>query len=623
MEKKYQPMIKIRYNFILIITLILSGIASLANQGRFGGNKNFVAGEVIVVYKSNAYPVSQRSLSRASKEKIIAKTSGPRIVRLKLSKEQDVINTVERYRDDPGVLFAQPNYIYRAAATIPDDNYYDELWAVDNTGQTLSSPSYIRNNPGLEGKDLDLEKVWDQITDCSSVTIAVLDSGINISHEDLVSNLWDGSSSCKDSSGNDIIAGCPNHGWDFVDNDNDPTDVHGHGTHVAGIIGAVGNNGMGTTGVCWNASVMGIRVLDSTATGSTVELIEGINFAVANGAKIINMSLTGLVYDPALDLAISNAREKGVVVIVAAGNEGKNNNGGEVAYPCNFDHDNIVCVAAIDQSYVLANFSNWGSTSVDLGAPGTNIMGLWAGTGATIEDDFSSGWTSNGGWTYDGSNCDMDSLVNPADWCTSSSPNYLDNSDERAYKSFDLSTVDYAYMDFGISLDIRTGDFFNINMKDTGGDPFSGGVGLLGLYLDAHTYGEFVPLSFDLTGCATTNCSIGFQLISDSNNNPDEYGFAIIGFRIHTLSINNASYKMMSGTSFASPYVAGIAAMIMSYNPDYRYSDVIRAMKEGGEQTDSLSEKTVTGKAINAWESLIYIQPPSELTLVVAESDTH
>ncbi len=608
-------MIRSICRYTAVLALIMTGNTSRAGPGTLAGNKNFIAGEVIVAYENNAIPVSQLHLRKSSGEKIIKRISLPNIVHLKLSGERDVLKNVQKYLDDPGVSFAQPNYRYRAAETIPHDNYYENLWAVHNTGQTLSNPSYTLNNPGLEGKDLDLEKAWDLITDCSSITVAVLDSGINLHHEDLASNLWDGNSSCKDSLGNEIIGGCPNHGWDFVDNDNDPMDTHGHGTHVAGIIGALGNNGMGITGICWKASVMAVRVLDSTAAGSTAKLTEGINFAVANGARIINMSVTGTVYDPALDFAISNAREKGVMVIVAAGNEGKDNNGGEVTYPCNFEHDNLLCVTAVDQSYALADFSNWGSMSVDLGAPGTNIISLWAGTGSIIDDDFSSGWILNGSWTYDGINCGADALVNPVDWCTSSSPNYPDSSDERVYKSFDLGTADYAYIDMGISLDLAGGDLFNIHMKDAGGDPFSGGISLLDLSMDAHTYGEFVPLTFNLANCTTINCSIGFQLVSDSMDNPDEYGFAVIGFQIHTLSINNVSYKMMNGTSFSSPYAAGIAAMIMTYNPDYRYSDVIRAMKEGGEQTDSLLEKTVTGKAINAWGSLIYIQPPTDVTL--------
>jgi subtilisin family serine protease len=146
----------------------------------------------------------------------------------------------------------------------------------------------------------------------------------------------------------------------------------------------MGNNGTGTTGVCQKASIMAVRVLDATGSGTTATATQGIDFAVTNGARVINMSfIGGGSPDTLFSNAIANAQNSDVVVVVVAGNEtNENDAAGGARYPCNFTQPNLVCVAALDQNYALANFSNWGATSVDVGAPGTNILSTWAGAGS-------------------------------------------------------------------------------------------------------------------------------------------------------------------------------------------------------------------------------------------------
>src|SRR6266705_2422094 len=189
----------------------------------------------------------------------------------------------------------QPNYIYHAAA-VPNDTQYAQLWAFKNTGQTITTGTYSPTN-GTTGDDMNIEPAWGHITDCSSVVVAVVDSGVNYTQEDLAANMWNGGFNF------------PNHGFDYVDSDNDPMDLNGHGTHVAGIIGAVGNNAKGTTGVCWTASIMAVRVLDATGSGSDVTIIQGIDFAITNSAKVINMSLGhGGPFSQAFSDAITSAQ---------------------------------------------------------------------------------------------------------------------------------------------------------------------------------------------------------------------------------------------------------------------------------------------------------------------------
>lgn len=320
----------------------------------------YAPGEVLVKFK----PASSMPLRGHA---VVANLDQPGWAQVRLAAGQTVATALAAYHDDPNVEYAQPNYIYRAAAA-PNDAQYSQLWAFRNSGQSVGT---YEPNAGTAGDDMNIEPAWSHIADCSSVVVAVIDTGVNYNHEDLAANMWNGGSAN------------PKHGHDFADNDDDPMDLIGHGTHVAGIIGAVGNNFTGTTGVCQQARIMAVRVLDSEGIATTATVVQGIGFAVTNGARVINMSLVGGGSpDPLFSDAITNAQDNDVVVVVAAGN-GTNDNdaAGGARHPCNFTQPNLLCVAALDQRYALARFSSWGATSVDVGAPGTNILSTSAGAG--------------------------------------------------------------------------------------------------------------------------------------------------------------------------------------------------------------------------------------------------
>jgi thermitase len=368
----------------IIVLAALAGVAlALIQQGvavspEPPGGGVYVAGEVLVKFRLVSSAQDRIASVAAQGHAVVAALHPPGWVRVRIATGQSMDQVLATYQSDPRVASAQPNYFYRNAA-VPNDAQYGQLWAFNNIGQTVGTGSYVPMS-GAVGDDMGLEPAWDHVADCSSVVVAVIDSGINYTHEDLASNMWNGG------------AGIPNHGHDFVDNDNDPMDQSGHGTHVAGILGAVGNNGTGTTGVCQRTRIMAVRVLDATGVGTTATTLQGIGFAVTHGARVINMSLTGSGgFDPALSDAITQAQNADVVVIVAAGNEGRNIDlAGNAAFPCAFTQPNLLCVAALDQNYALAVFSNWGPTSVDLAAPGTNILstGGGAGSGSSSYDTF-------------------------------------------------------------------------------------------------------------------------------------------------------------------------------------------------------------------------------------------
>ena len=203
--------------------------------------------------------------------------------------------------------------------------------------------------------------------------MAVVDTGVSYKHPDLAGNAWknpgdppNGADDDGNGFSDDIF------GADFFGNDNDPDDDGGHGTHVAGIIGAQGNNLLGVTGVNWEANIMALKFLDENGEGNTADAANAIDYAVAHGARIVNASWGGPSFSQALYGAIKRAGDRGTLVVAAAGNEGVN---ADVRpdYPAAFDLPNIVSVAATDRADQLLDFSNYGAKSVDLGAPGDDV----------------------------------------------------------------------------------------------------------------------------------------------------------------------------------------------------------------------------------------------------------
>jgi subtilisin family serine protease len=334
------------------------------------------------------------------------------------------------------------------------------------------------------------------------------------------------------------------------------------------------------------------------------------------------MSIGGLgTFDQIFSDAITNAQSNDVVVIVAAGNETTNNDV-SATYPCNFTQSNLICVAALDQNYALATFSNYGATSVDVGAPGTNILSTWAGAEATIPDNFNTGgalnWTtSGGGWGYRllmlSSGSSVDALVDPA---TFPSGAYSNNADNRVYKTFNLTGVNVAMLRASAVINVVNGDHFRTGYTSAGGDPFAGSGTIVDDTTGTATYPNFASGVFDISGCISTTCSIGYQLQSGAAT-PKDRGLAIAGFRIQTLTLNATSYKSDTGTSMAAPEVAGLAAMLRAYNPQFTYADTVNAIKNAGRSVTALAGKTTTGKAVDVMSSLAYINPPTGLMATV------
>ncbi len=285
-----------------------------------------------------------------------------RIARLKPG--SDTLLSKEHLARHPDVESVELNYRVMAAQ-IPNDPRFSEQWSLHNIGQT----------GGTFNADTNAPEAWDVTTGSGNVVVAVIDTGVDYTHEDLRANMWINSGEIPgngiDDDGNGYVDDV--YGYDFVNNDGDPFDDFGHGTHVAGIIAAAGNDGVGIAGVNWSAKIMALKFLDAYGYGSISDAVYAIHYATIMGAKVMNNSWGGGGYSQALYDAIAEANTAGALFVAAAGN-GYTNTDLYTFYPAGYDVPNVVVVTSTDHNDNKPAWSNYGATTVDLAAPGVDIL---------------------------------------------------------------------------------------------------------------------------------------------------------------------------------------------------------------------------------------------------------
>lgn len=344
--------------------------------------------------------------------------------RWQLAADADVLETVERLAGGSGIAYAEPNYLLSSSA-LPNDPQLDNLWGLHNTGQSS----------GTVDADIDAPEAWELTVGSTRTVVGVIDSGIDYTHPDLLPNIWinqqeiptsmqsqltdvdaDGAitfrdlnhaanaAHVRDLNGNSLIdpfdllndsrwvTGIDTDGngyvddlfgWDFYNNDNDPFDDAGHGTHCAGTIGAVGNNGLGVVGVNWNTLIIGLKFLPASGGGPTSAAAAAVSYATALANRGENVKLTsnswgGGGFSQTLYDAIAASGAADMLFVAAAGNAATDADA-TPHYPSSYDLPNIISVASTDRNDALSSFSNFGATSVDLGAPGSSIVSTTVG----------------------------------------------------------------------------------------------------------------------------------------------------------------------------------------------------------------------------------------------------
>jgi len=318
----------------------------------------FVPGQVIVKYKRKSERSQVSSLLQNASIHEVRSFDDINVLLCRIEDaSKSVHEAVEECNAQPAIEYAEPNYIYRSSVE-PNDTRWSSLYGI----RQIAAPA-----------------AWDSQTGSKSIIVGVIDTGIDYNHEDLKANIWSNPGETGGGKENNNVDDDGNgykddyRGWNFSGNNNNPFDDNKHGSHVAGTIGAIGNNNKGVVGVCWNVTLMPLKFLDRDGSGTTADAVDAILYGTQMGAKVLSNSWGGGGKSNALQEAIEFANSNGVLFVAAAGNESSNNDKAPT-YPSNYNVDNIISVASNTSSDNISGFSNYGKTTVDLSAPGSNIL---------------------------------------------------------------------------------------------------------------------------------------------------------------------------------------------------------------------------------------------------------
>ncbi len=498
-----------------------------------------------------------------------------RIHLVSINPGKSIAQSIAEAESDPDVEYAEPNYV-RCVSLVPDDPLYSSQWAL---------------------ADIEASGAWDVTTGSSGVTIAIIDTGVNSHHPDLAMNMTSG--------------------WDFCDDDSQPMDVYGHGTKMAGVAAGRGNNETGISGVSWKNSIMPLRAGNSQGELYVHEIVQAIDYAIANGAKIISASYAGTAYSNAEYEAMSRAAAAGLLFVAAAGNQGSNLDCCPV-YPASYGLSNMISVASVNSGGKLSSFSNYSPSRVHVAAPGESI---WS-TSHVVSEAFSAGFdASAAGWTLD--NWQRSSIRSfSRDYSLTNSIDagkYRGNMSATAVSpEINLSGAAGCKLYFQIygSSELNC-DYLAVETSVDGGNLWSSRPmlidqdGVTSEYprLSGSTLNKWITAYVDLSSFdGSGSFRFRFKFTADAVNTDE--GFFIDDIRI-TYGSGLEAYRRGSGTSFSTPHVAGLAGLIWSKYPAYSVAQVKNVIINSVTKIDSLKGKVYSGGKINASKALNNPDPDS------------
>ncbi|HEU5181952.1 MAG TPA: choice-of-anchor D domain-containing protein [Candidatus Polarisedimenticolia bacterium] len=360
---RLRPLSTFTFLLAALCSLTLAPAAPPASGKGAAGLAPHVPGELLVKFTRSTGPNEQATVrAQVAAQRVRSFKTGAE--HWKLGKGVSAEAALQKLHGNPHLLYAEPNYLV-GIDLVPNDPRYPELYAMHNTGQTGGTP----------GADIHAESAWSVSTGSRSVLVAVIDTGIDYNHPDLAANIWTNPGEIAGNGIDDDHNGFIDdvHGYDFINNDGDPFDDHFHGTHCSGTIGGVGNNSIGVAGVNWQVSLMALKFLSAGGSGSTSDAVRAVEYGTQMGVDITSNSWGGGGFSQTLLDAINAAGAADILFVAAAGNAASNTDLFP-QYPASYNARSIVSVAATDHNDHLASFSNYGLTTVDLGAPGVDIL---------------------------------------------------------------------------------------------------------------------------------------------------------------------------------------------------------------------------------------------------------
>lgn len=340
-----------------------------------------VQGEVVVKVKKGMMSkfLGKKSLLGAEVKKSMNLLAGEFVV-LKTS-QKSTQGLMLELRRQPEVVYAEPNFIYKAISTEATDPLYERLWGLSNAGNNEPNRENTgySGTVGVAGSDINAQKAWGITRGNKKVVIAVIDTGIDYNHPDLKENMWINSKEIPGNGIDDDNNGYIDdvYGWNAASDNGNPMDGNAHGTHCAGTIGAK-HNSIGVAGVMNDVTLMAVKFLTDSGSGSLADAVEAIDYATKQNVDIMSNSWGGGGFSQTLEDAIKAAKAKGILFVAAAGNDGTNNDSSP-HYPSNYQVDNVISVASHTVSNTLSSFSCYGKRTVHVAAPGSNILSTTPG----------------------------------------------------------------------------------------------------------------------------------------------------------------------------------------------------------------------------------------------------